>query len=202
MLKKTLSIFSLLCALMTSNAQASVIFTFTIDDLGDLSQNSTIGDTFSFTFLNDKNFASAITSDDISSVSFNSQILGQGEFQSPACGSVCINNLNQFFQFNDLGQGNWQLDLTVGNSGVDAAITIAGASDLPELQLAQNNGPAGFSTFTLQTGVLVNTQFQFINFDTQPHVFSASSISVNEPSVFGILLLSGLVLSMTRKRSR
>jgi hypothetical protein len=85
MLKKTLSVFSLLCALMTNNAHASVIFTFTIGDLGDLSLNSTIGDRFSFKFLNDKNFASGITSDDISSVSFNSQILGQGEFQSPAC---------------------------------------------------------------------------------------------------------------------
>lgn len=204
MLGKILATISLLSLLLTSSSHASVIFNFTIDDLGQDSSNATLGDTFTFTFFDDTNFGNGITGSDIESISLNSQVLGSAEFQISSCGAVCVSGLNQIFKFTDLGHSVWQLDITVGNTGIDAFVTLNDSAGVPEIQLAQNDGATGFTTFTLQTGFQLNTQFQFISFASGPYVFSASSNSVNAPNslVLALCVLVGLYAARRRLLSR
>lgn len=181
----------------SASSSASMMFDFTIDDLGGFNSNTSIGDSFGFTFFDDSNFATGITAADFESISYDTNFLGQASWSVAPCANCSALALSEIFSFTDLGASAWQLDLLIGVTGQDVAFSDGTAGLAHTLQLGQTddgNGPTNLN-------ISGEAGSQFVHYFSGNHTLSAQTTSVPTPAtlaLFGIGL-AGLGWSKRKK---
>lgn len=173
-MSKLTSKIACLFFLYASYSHSSIIFDFTIDDLGTSSANTVIGDQFSISFVDSTNFLSGISATDIDTIYWDTDYLGTGSFNPT--GSALSGDYNNIFSFTDFGSGLWGLDLTIGETTESVAITLTAPGAY--FQLGQSGGAFSYTSFVLGPSI-----DQFIFDGTDPILLSSQASDTNSSSV-------------------
>jgi hypothetical protein len=178
----------------TFSSSASIIFNFTIDDLGDDQRNSQIGDSFSITFFNDANFASGISSSDFQSLGYQNGFLGTESWDVSFCDNCLTPDLSSIFNFIDLGNGEWLLELLVGVTG--NALVFADEDGENYIQLGQTISGDGSTSIAFGASGFRSSSVHYFQGN---YVLRSNTIEVPEPNTIVLLMSALLLIRCTRK---